>query len=178
MTHLFLRLAASLLLGGCSSVVPGTVARLSQVSPLTADPAGFVVALDLPDGVAVAPGSAHLILSARQTDTGEAATGQFTLEAGQTAAGQDTLRVAEKDLSSLRALQARINAWEDADPDATQGSLSVTLAGCRVGEGPDPDATLSIALQPDKDAPFLPLVRNAPLSDALKLAETGPLPPC
>ena len=164
------------LLAGCSSLVPSTVAQLAGLSPLTADPAGFEVALDLPPGIDVVPDSALLVLAASQSETGAAFEAPFVLQRRD---GPVQLwRVNPDDLDELRTLQARAAEWEAEDPDASSGSLSVGLEPCRIGDGPAPDAAVSISLRVQPGGPLLPLVRNAPISDFADDATINELDPC
>ena len=119
----------ALLLAGCTAVDPVTALRLSSVDPLTADPAGYAVALDLPAGLDIRPDSAFLTLRATRADTGETAEGAFALIAGDV----DTYALDRADLPRFRALQSRIGAWQAAAPEATSGSFRVAVGGCRRG---------------------------------------------
>lgn len=162
---------------GCSNLVPSSLLTLRGLSPLEADPAGFVIKLDLPDGVEVAPGSAQLALLAERSDTGQALADTFVL--AETQIEEEKLyRVADQDLAELRDLQARINAWETENADATTGSLSVSLTGCAVMAGPADDATVSVALRLEENQPFLPLLDKAPLKAILAKADAEDLQPC
>ncbi|MFK7834989.1 MAG: hypothetical protein AB8B60_02105 [Sulfitobacter sp.] len=162
------------LLSACTSIVPATVARLNALSPLEADPAGFAVAMTLPEGVDIAPRSARLMFTVARTDTGEMRDGVFVLE--RTNADQAIYRIAPQDLPALRELQGIARDWRAEDENATNGSISVTLAPCRIGAGPTEDARASVAIRTDEDGPFLPLVRNGPLTalvDPEKLRDMG-----
>ena len=163
---------------GCASVVPSTVARLDGVSPLTMDPAAISVALELPAGVGVAPGGAQLYLGAVRSDTG-AETGTRAAMARQDhpELGQ-VYTVAPDDAAALRAEQDRISAWRAEAPEDTVGTLSVTLAPCRSGAAPAPDATASVALQFDPQEPFRPLLRDVPLDRVTEAAPIASWPPC
>ena len=74
--------------------------------------------------------------------------------------------------------EAEVAAWEAADPDGTSGSLSVTLDPCRIGAGPAPDARVSVAIRLEPGGPFLPLVRNGPISQVAGSDDIGALPQC
>lgn len=162
---------------GCSSLVPSSLVALRGLSPLEADPEGFVVGLDLPDEVRVVPGSARLTLRADRTDIAEERAGSFVLQES-VSEGASFYRVAPEDLEALRTLQSEINAWETVAPDATSGSLSVSLTTCReVADVPD-DATVSVDLQLDVGGPFVPLLRDAPLTAILDAAALDQLAPC
>lgn len=156
-----LSLLPILALCACSSIVPSTVARLSTLSPTTADPAGFAVLMTLPAGLGVQRGSARLIFAVRRTDTGEALQEDIVLERDS---GAQVFRIAADDYARLRNAQATARAWEAQNDAATEGELSVHVAGCKIGDGPDPDARVSVALKVTQGGEFQPLVRNGPLS--------------
>lgn len=153
----------ALLLSACTSIVPSTALRLSALSPMEADPAGFAVAMTLPEGLEIEPNSARLTLSAIRTDTGEIRDATFVLERLKLEGA--VYRVAPGDLDSLRAFQANIGQWKAENGDSTRGSLNVTLSPCTIGEGPAGDARASVAIRINPDGPFLPLVLNGPISD-------------
>ena len=158
---------------GCGSVVPSTLMAMRGLSPLEADPAGFVTRVTVPDQVRIVPGSARLILQAERADTKARREGTFVLADGAT-----LYRVAPRDLARLRALQSEINAWETQDPEATTGSLSVLVTACRLVEIVSRDATVSVDLQLTEAEPFLPLLSNAPLASILTDSELTALVPC
>ncbi|MEO0385912.1 MAG: hypothetical protein AAF281_00070 [Pseudomonadota bacterium] len=164
----------ALLLAGCTAVDPVTALRLSTVDPLTADPAGYAVALDLPAGLDIRPDSAFLTLRATRADTGETAERAFALIAGDV----DTYALDRADLPRFRALQSRIKAWQAAAPEATSGSLSVAVGGCRRGLGPAADARVGVRLRTRPGDAFLPLLRDAPLDRLLGAAAGRGLPAC
>lgn len=162
-----------LILSACASIVPSTALRLGGLSPTTADPAGFAVDLTLPAGIDIQPGTAQLIFAVSRSDTGETRSGTFVL------GREDTVfRVAPGDLSALRALQATALRWKTEAGDATAGSLSVNLAPCRIGDGPSPDARVSVGLRLQEGGQFLPLVRNGPLSAVASAAQISDMGIC
>lgn len=161
---------------GCGTLVPTTVARLAGVSPLNADPAGFEVALDLPQGVGVRPGSAILGFEAARSDTGEAFAQEFQLE--MSPGTPPTWRFAEADLAAIRQFQAQARAWESDAPAASSGSISVGLGPCLIGDGPAAEAVISSALRIQQGGPFLPLMRNVALLQFADAADISALPAC
>lgn len=171
-------IVAALGLAGCSSLVAAGMARLAGLSPLTSDPEGFVVAIDLPDGIAIPPGAARITFQAARSDTGQTSQGSYALQEGRTDAADVTYRIAPADLDRFRTQQALIAGWEDEDPDATTGSFSVRLTACATGAGPAPDATVSVAMKLAEDQPFFPVVRNAPLAEIADAAAQDQLTPC
>ncbi len=166
-------LAAAVVLGACSTVVPSTILRLNAVDPLTADPGVIALRASLPESVGVLPGSAVLTLRARLRDGTERA-GRFGIEQVG-----DVFQIASAVQDDLRALQADIAAWEAADPDGTEGSLGVDLEPCRKGVDIPEDATLSIAIRLEAGGSFLPLLQDArvvDLLDKVTLAEMSDCP--
>lgn len=160
----------ALLLSGCGSLVPGTVARLATYDPLSADPAGFTVVMDLPEGLGLTDNN-WLSLTAKRGE--EAVSDTFQIVQDGAAWRIDPARV-----DTLRSLQSTIRSWEAEDPDATSGSLSISVEGCRIGAGPADDATLTIYLRTEPGAPLRPLLRNASIDDILKSTGLNALPPC
>lgn len=157
-------LLSFVLLAGCTSLVPSTAARVSALSPVTADPGAIALAMTLPDGVGVQPDGATLFLGAARTDTGEQTGLTVTLARRSDAEFGEIFEIAPDDRAGFRAEQSRIAAWQAEAPDATEGTLSMGLAPCREGAGPTASARGSVAVRFAADAPFRPLLRNAPLS--------------
>jgi hypothetical protein len=135
-------------------------------SPLDADPAGLRAAVELPDGVAVPDSGAQLRMMASRADLGEAVEGVFALTSASHGT-REVFRVADADIAEARRLQAQIRGWEQSAPEATSGTYSVSLAACRIGTGPAPDATISVWMSPVADAPLVPLGQDVPVSEAL-----------
>ncbi|MCB2117600.1 MAG: hypothetical protein KDE00_15240 [Rhodobacteraceae bacterium] len=159
-------------MAGCSALVPSGVARLSAISPLEADPDAIAVALVLPEGVDLVPGSARLAIEAVREDTGEAASGDFALSAAAadaTAFGAEAgqvrvLSVAEDAGAPMRALQATVRDWKAAGA-GTHGQIAVRMAACHIGAGPAPDARASVYLRTDPSGEFFAVLRDGPLSE-------------
>jgi hypothetical protein len=169
-------MSLGILVAGCSSLVPATVVRLAALSPMNADPGQFEVALDLPDGVGIVPGSAVLSFEARERPDAPPQVGAVVLQRLERM--PPVWRIHPSDLEDMRAFQAQALAWEMADPVAASGSLSVYLEPCRSGGGPAPDARLSILLRTEVDGPFRPLVRDARLRDFAEDGAIASLPEC
>jgi hypothetical protein len=173
---------AFLLLSACASVVPTTAARLAALDPLTADPAAIQVAVILPPGLSVIPGSARLEFGARRgTDslTGSYALRDTPASAPPTAPEGATARVyalTDADAERMRALQREIAAWKRAG--GAEGSLGLGIGGCAVGAGPSADATGSVLIRLAEDAPFLPLIRDGRLTDLLGAEVMRAIQPC
>jgi len=162
-----------LCLAACSSVVPTTAMRLGGVSPATADPAGFAVSLDLPEGADVQAGTARLLFTVTRSDTGVVQSGAFTLDRMG-----PVFQIAAADLDRLRDLQATAQSWEAEAPNATRGSLSITLAPCVIGAGPASDAVVSADVRLVEGGPFLPLLRKVPLATVTGDLRPEDVPTC
>jgi hypothetical protein len=163
--------ATTLMLGGCSALVPSTAARLASLDPLTADPAAIEVVAVLPPGFAVTPGSARLELMAERG--AERLAGSFRLDDRPAGTGLDLspgataqrFAIAAGDIDRMRRLQADIAGWKREGE--ARGSLGIGLGGCAVGDGPQSDARGSVLIRVSADGPFLPLIDDGKLSDLL-----------
>lgn len=184
----FIPIFSLAVMAACSSLVPATVATISRISPLDADPAAMDIVLVLPKGVQVQHGSAALTLASHRADTNETAAGTFILQ--QRALVQSGLlipaqaqaqafRLAPQDLVRAKTLQNRIaDAKAKAPKDMEKSSISVNIVGCTVGDGPARGAVASIYLKARAGGAFLPLVRDASLAQLLGDTVFAALGPC
>ncbi|GAB5447024.1 hypothetical protein [Gymnodinialimonas sp.] len=172
MTRIFLGLGV-VALSGCVSLNPVTMVQLARLDPLTADPTQMAVALDLPEGVGVAEGSAHMRLYADHQD-GAGFDERFEL----VQSAQDVWRVEPGAQDRFRAAQARALAWEQADADAASGGFSVGFEPCTLDAGPGADARVSLSLQLEPGARFLPLFNEVPVTAFMEDADLAALRPC
>lgn len=162
----------------CSSLSPIAMVRLAALSPLEANPADIAVALSLPDGITLPSGSAAIALSAKQTDLGETSDERYVLGAQPDASGSTVYAIAMEDFPRFRQQRALISGWEEANSNATQGSFSVSLTGCRTGDGPQPDGVVTVSMRTSPDGAFFPVIRNLPWSDVLSETDLSYLPAC
>lgn len=154
------------LLTGCTSLVPATLARLNNFSPLTVDPAALQAAVTVPEGVTVPMGGATMLLEATRSDLGETVSTTFVLDQKET--GEYLVfAVAPKDVPAFRTLQRTIRTWEEIAEDETTGSFGVDVTLCKVGDGPAEDATFSVFVQAD-DGGLMPILRDAPVSEVIE----------
>lgn len=178
-----------LLVTACGAIVPQTASRLAGISPVEADPAGFEVALAIPQGLDIRPNGARMTLRAERAGSGEISEATYVLarfggpDAGvglePEAGGQIvTYRVAEADLAPLRVQQALIRAWEAENDAETAGSLSVSIDPCGVGDGPSLTAEGSVFLRTEMGGEFLPVVRKGPITAIMDAETLGGLPAC
>ncbi|MEO0389543.1 MAG: hypothetical protein AAF218_01245 [Pseudomonadota bacterium] len=149
-------LTLAMALGACSSLLTSTLGPLAEIDPLQADPNDVAVRIEAPEGLAIRPGSAILRLAAERdgvTDEGE-----FVL-----ASEGDVWFVAPADRPKLRALQARIAAWEAEDPNGTEGELGISIDPCLTDGPVSLDGTGSIYLRTQAGGAFAPLIEDAPI---------------
>ena len=156
---------------GCSNVDPRAVLALSQLSPLTADPADIRAAVEIPPGIDIAAGGAMLTFAASRTDTGQSDEGVFVLDMVETPQGMKLFRLDPEDRPDYLRLRDKFSAWETEAPDDTNGTFSIQLAACKTGQGPQPDARFSVFVATAQDAPLAVLIRAAPIADALERAQ-------
>jgi hypothetical protein len=169
---LILSIAVGFALQGCGSVVLSTVAALNAQSPLTADPAGIEIAVDMPEGADIPQGGATFVISMARTDTGEALNETFALQRREASDGRLLFRVNPAELDDLRDIQARALAWETENSAASSGSFSVNVFACKIGDGPEDDARFSVAIRTEVGGGFMPLIRNALVMDAIEAADS------
>ncbi len=165
-------LGAAFALKACGTVDQATVARLAALSPLEADPAGFGVQVEMPDGVRLTEDGTFLELSATGPD-GVTIGDRFDLVP---IAG--VWRIDPDRLDELRDLQASVRALEDAAPDDTQGSLSVTVGACAETLPWPEDGRVSVWIALEPGAELRPLIRRTKLSDVVDAASVGQAPLC
>jgi hypothetical protein len=173
---------AFMAVASCASVVPMTAARLAATDPLTADPAGIELAVILPEGLSVNPGSARLEFGAERGS--ESLKGSFVLQDRPMTSGLDMPKGATarrfgltaEDAEKLRALQARIALWKQNG--TARGTLGLGIGACLTGDGPAPDATGSVLVRLEPGARFLPLIDDGRLSDILGADTLAAIRPC
>ncbi|MBI1216940.1 MAG: hypothetical protein GC186_00200 [Rhodobacteraceae bacterium] len=130
----------ALAVAAASSGTAGTFA-----DPLAADPAAVRVALTLPPGFAVLPGSAELRMSATNNKTGETATAADALAATETPTQGVTLALATPATAQLSALEATVASWRAAHANP-QAQITVTFTPCRTSPMADPAGPISLTL--------------------------------
>jgi hypothetical protein len=166
-------LAATVALSGCTSMVVSTVMELAAIDPLEADPAGFGVMLDLPEGLGLVPGTAVMQMSAVRKDTGENLSRNAVLENDG-----EVWRIVSGDVQGIRDWQATIKDLKAQPGVDVSGSIGIAVEPCQIGDGPAPDARASVSIQIKEDGTFLPLVRNGPISAVAGDADLGQMASC
>lgn len=176
------RLAALFLLSACSWVAPMTAARLATMDPLTADPAQIAVAVILPPGLAVIPGSARLQLHAArgtQTLTGDYALAQIAPDAALSVppgASGHIFALTPGDAARMRDWQRQVADWRSAGPG--EATLGLALGACAQGTGPAPGAEGAALIRLNEGGALLPLIGPAPLTAILGPDVMATIAPC
>ncbi|MDZ4096098.1 MAG: hypothetical protein U1D35_14455 [Paracoccaceae bacterium] len=186
--EIFAPMVLGLGVGACSSIMPTTLTQLAAVQPLEADPTAIAVAIVLPAGLEVAPGSARLTVEALRRDTGEAHKLDLVLEAHDLGASNlavpaganaQTYTIAPPDVGRMRALQGVVRAWKAEIPvPDTGGSFGLGLGGCGVGDGLADDAVGSAYIRVAKGGDYVPLIVDGSLRDLLGPEVFDAIAPC
>lgn len=161
------------LVAGCAYVAPQTVSRLDQLAPLTANPAQFAVTPRLPQGLRIQADGAVLTIQVDNHITGDTLSGAYTL-----VDTNGTYALSAGDADNLKSLQSTAKVWKDNYPDNVRGSLTLGVAGCTVGTGPDADGKIDVDIRFGPDMPDMPLLRGLTVSDLTRKFPNDPLEPC
>jgi len=171
-------IASLILLSACSSISLPGVARLNALSPMETDPADIAVALALPEGLALQPGSAVFSIKSGTKDGTRKSNETYVLARTPGSDGSTVYQIAMADWDRVRAQQKLVRRWEEEDPRGHSGGFGVSLMPCTVGDGPADGAVLSISMRTNPDDAFFSLVKNAPWEDALDETGLDALEPC
>ncbi|SMX40092.1 hypothetical protein [Octadecabacter ascidiaceicola] len=170
---------AALALSACSNLVPSTLARLSVLDPLTADPAGFAIGVETTQGVDLRENTVLLVFTATKGSSGQIRREAFTLAENRTDNMRTVYTISPEGVIEMRALQRELSTWDDGSDVSNSLALEVTADGCRVeSTTPPDDPRVSIFMQLAADSPMLPLLRNAPLSEMFDVKDLAELPQC
>ncbi len=169
MKHAILLLAA-LVLVGCSSVPMPSLLALSRLDIRTVDAGELSFAIQLPEIVDVAEGSASATLRLVRFN-GEAREEVFFLkrtDAGAALPQRDGFRssiyrISPQDLARFADTQATLQSWEVDDGDMASGSLGIDARPCRTAPGEITRIPLSSFIRVSDAGDFLPLMRDLDL---------------
>lgn len=170
-----------LLAAGCGAVVPETAARLQALDPLRADPAALAVAVQLPAGMKVRPGAAVITIAASRgaerlaealTLAPRSAAGVAVPEGGSVAA----FGLGPAEVAQMRAIQAQVGQWKAGG--AAETSFGIGLEGCKLGDGPAPDAEGAILIRLEETGAFVPLIQPTQVAALVGEAALAAMPPC
>lgn len=169
-------------MAGCSYTHLPTVVKLATNSPLNADPAHYLVAVTLSDGIGIQKNSAVLTFQYEDTLSGEADKGEFILNETRNS-GVIQYKIAQQDLDEIRDLRRRARLAEERSPKTSSGSVGFTLSGCITGDEIPLDATFSTAISYAEDGNLLPLLKNTPITAILDIedlenADADQIPRC
>lgn len=162
---------------GCGSLVMSTVMALDDLDPMTADPAGFVVALDVPQPLAIVEDSVELAIGVTRGETGETLGGSFVLVESRDGEGRTVYRLPQEGIAGIRSAQQDAATW--ATTGDNELSIGVIIDFCRTVETDVPeDLQFSIFIQLAQDAPMLPLVRNSRVTEVIDVEALNELELC
>lgn len=162
---------------GCTSLVMSTVMALDDLDPMTADPAGFSVALDVPAPLAMVEDKVFFEFAAVRGETGDRQGGRFVLAASRDDAGRTVYRLPPEGIDAVRAAQQDAATW--AGTGDNELSIGVTVDFCRTADVTVPDdIRFSIFIQLAQDAPMLPLVRNSRVTEVIEAQELDEIGLC
>ncbi|MDA7425050.1 hypothetical protein [Thalassococcus lentus] len=169
----------ALLLSGCSAIDHATTAMLERQNPLTADPAKYTVVIGLPPGLGLEQNGATIGLDAQFRD--QAISEKYHLRQTGLSDGGIALAIKPEDVPKLRAMQAKVAAWEQESPADSTGSLTAMVSPCYTGLPVPENGKVSISIRTREGGPLMPLLRPYSAQKLVKRIETdagAPLPRC
>ena len=180
----------ALLLAGCASLNPVTLAKLARLDMLEADPGAIVVAAVAPTSIRLSTGDVKLTLKLDSDDPDWVINEVVLLEvAALTGADQVShdlqtqnvtmARVPQDDLERLANAQKKARAFKTAGRKDGKGSLSVGVSGgCIQGALPDGPLEVSIYLKTERGGEFLPVINALDLRKIDNGALVAKILPC
>lgn len=158
-----------LVLCACGGIPLKSMVELSRLDPMTANPAGIAVAVDVSEGLRAAPGKTKLTLSAEGAG-GKSLEEVFVLrQTLDSASDVDRVIFAlnTPDIDRMNATRRTIAGWKNEDPD-TRGSISINAEPCLV-RPTDTESPLifAVSMRIADDRPFVPVVSEADLRDEM-----------
>ncbi len=171
--------AAVLAAAGCTSVVPSTLMRLNALDPFTADPNDMAVAVNLPSGLQMQPGTTEMVFKAVHSPSGETIERTYLLEEFRTEDGTVIYTLSDADVANLNEMKTALLPWKETSDGNSSLSMFVSTDACQVPDiaiGEDP--RVNIALRLEKDGPLRPFVRDAPLLEFFEVEALAELPQC
>ncbi len=172
-----------LLLGACGSVNLATIAQLSRLDPLTAEPAGFVAAIVLPLELDLPEGGAMLGFAWRSSN--EVIGGDFPLRRHVSFEGSGIATSAEQHVvfftlsaehaAQIRLVQRAISARKAQGVEG-EGSLSIFASPCARDGLAAP--VISTFLRLEEGGRFLPLLRNFDMREEISDGQRAELAAC
>lgn len=175
----FLLVAA---MAGCGHVSPVAMARLAMLDPVTVDPGQLTVALVVPPGFALVPGTARLDLTATRGNQRLAQTVTLAERPADptvpvpTGSHAIAYRLSGADAKRMRDWQAQVAGWKAQGP--ATGTLGIGVDGCLTGAGLAPTAQGAVYVQLAQGEGFLPLLPPAPLTAILGASVMAAVQPC
>ncbi|WP_139201597.1 hypothetical protein [Gemmobacter aquatilis] len=161
--------------------MPGTAARLQALDPLSVDPAALEVAVQLPAGMNVLPGTAVITITASHGADRLAEELQLAPRSAAGVAMPEGGRVAAfglgpAEVARMRELQAQVAQWKAGG--AAEASFGIGLGGCKLGGGPAPDAEGAILIRLEGAGEFVPLIQPTQVAALVGETALAAMPPC
>lgn len=172
-----------LLLASCGAVDPRTLLQLNRLDPVSANPSGFVAAVELPQALDVPEGGATLGFtwaSGEETFGGQYPLLRQTAFVGSRISTDSAHHVLYFSLSAvsaeaIRQAQQNIRARKAGGIEG-EGAFSVMAAPCAWGT---PQSQLmSTYIRVEDDGPFLPLLRGYDIGQNLDAEQMATIPAC
>ncbi|MCY6379600.1 hypothetical protein [Hoeflea prorocentri] len=160
-------------LAACGHVPLSSIPKLKRMDFMTMEVEVLRVAVEMPDGLRVRPGSAIINLGLNESAGEPALQERIVLQqvplsqsAGQLAGlapNAQVFRIAEADIPRLEAMRETTRARRKVDPDDTKGTLTVTSGACRTATLPSGPLPVTTKLKTAPDEPYFTLTRNVDL---------------
>lgn len=175
----------SLLVCGCSFVDATTAYKLSKLDPLTADPAGFAVAIMVPEEIDIPPKETEFVFEWSEGDIHLG--GPFTLDRRvnppmQNFTVPDGMVVYHYDLPAtavdeIAQMQRDILISKSIGKDG-DGSLTITTGACLIDDVVIDNPQITVLLRIEQDGEFLPIMHDADLETLLSTSGYSELESC
>ena len=160
-------------LAACGHVPLSSIPKLKGLDFMTMDVEDLRVAVEMPEGLRVRPGSAIINIGVNESAGEPALQERIVLQqvplaqnARQSAglsSNAQIFRVAKADIPRLETMRETVRARRKVDPDGTKGSLTVTSGACRVAALPKGPLPVTTKLKTEPDGAYFVMTRNVDL---------------
>ncbi|MGR3467404.1 MAG: hypothetical protein ACU0CI_05945 [Shimia sp.] len=170
-----LTLFAPLAVGACGFINYDIVEDVIGVSPTEADPSQLLLFIETPPEMQ--PRLNAVEVTTRRETTGEVDAASYAVQRveSETRAGW---RIAPQDWARFRGQQVRAREWELDDGAAPQTSFDLSAEPCRIGAGPNPEATASVFIQYSTGQDPSVLFADAPIGSVFSARDIANFPQC
>lgn len=160
-------------LAACGHVPLSSIPKLKGLDFMTMDVEALRVAVEMPEGLLVRPGSAIITIGVNESAGGPVLQERIILrqipllQSARQSAGLSSdaqvFRIAKADIPRLEAMRETVRARRKTDPDGTKGSLTVTSGACRVASLPKGPLPVTTKLKTAPDEAYFVMTRNVDL---------------